>query len=338
MTTLALVGASHIHTPGFVQKMKDRSEIHVKYVWDRHTPIAERYATELGAGVVAKPDPIWEDPEVTAVVICSETHLHKDLVLPATTAKKHLFVEKPLGIGAQDAFRMAKAIEQAGVLFQTGYFNRGNPMYRFIRAQIERGAFGRITRIRHSNCHGGGIADWFSNKDWSWMTDPAQAGFGAFGDLGTHSLDLILWMIPRRVERVCASIHTAMARFGPHCDEYGEGLLVFEDGTVGSIAASWVDISNPVAFQINGTEGNAWVVEGKLYLNSKHIDGADGKTPWSDLPSGLPHAFDLFLDAVSGKPHSGLVTPQEAAQNSAVMEAFYQSARSNTWIAPRYYN
>lgn len=334
MPTLALVGASHIHTPGFVNKLKERPDVQVKYVWDQFQPVAEKQAAELGAAVASDPAQIWSDPDITAVIICSETSLHKNLVLPAVQAGKHIFAEKPLGIGAQDAIAMAKAIEDAGVLFQTGYFNRGNPIYQFVREHVAKGSFGRVTRIRHSNCHMGGMEDWFINKEWSWMTDPEQAGFGAFGDLGTHSLDLILWIIGRNVESVTASVHTAGARFGPDCDEFGEGLLVFEGGIVGSVAAAWVDVSNPVVFQINGMEGNAYLADGKFYFNSKHVDGADGKEPWTDLPPAWPHAFDLFLDAVSGKSYPALVSAREAALNSAVMEAFYQSARQQSWVKP----
>jgi predicted dehydrogenase len=334
MITSAMVGASHVHTPGFVRKLKDRSDVRVKYVWDQYQPVAEKQAGELGAAVAVDPAQVWTDPDIHAVVICSETSLHQELVLPAVEAKKHIFVEKPLGIGTQDANLMAKAIEDAGVLFQTGYFNRGNPIYQFVREQIRKGSFGRVTRIRHSNCHMGGMEDWFVDKEWSWMTDPKQAGFGAFGDLGTHSLDLILWMINRDVEWVTASVHTAEGRFGPDCDEFGEGLLVFEGGIVGSIAAAWVDVSNPVVFQINGMEGNAYVLDGELYFNSKHVEGADGREPWTDLPPAWPHAFDLFLNAVSGKPYPALVSAQEAALNSAVMEAFYQSARQQSWVEP----
>ena len=49
------------------------------------------------------------------------TNLHEQIVLPGHAAGKHLFVEKPLGFAARDGWRMAAAIEKAGVLFQTGY-------------------------------------------------------------------------------------------------------------------------------------------------------------------------------------------------------------------------
>jgi predicted dehydrogenase len=334
MSKLALVGASHIHTSGFIKRIKDRSEVAVKYVWDRVPDIAVRKAVELGAKTVSDPAQIWADDEVKAVVICSETNLHRDLVLAAADAGKDMFVEKPLGIAARDAFEMAEAIKKAGVKFQTGYFNRGNPIYQFLRAQIAAGSFGKLTRIRHSNCHGGGMADWFINKDCSWMTDVTQAGFGGFGDLGSHSLDLLLWLVNRPAARVAASIHTANARFGEQCDEFGDGLIEFEGGLVGSVTASWVDIANPVTCLVSGMEGHAYVADGKLYFKSQHVPGADGAAPWTDLPPAWPHAFELFLDAVTGKPYPALVSAQEAAYSSAVMAAFYQAARTQTWVAP----
>ena len=160
-------------------------------------------------------------PAIPAVVICSETNRHEQLVLPAAAAKKHMFVEKPLGFAAADAWRMARAIEEAGVLFQTGYFMRGNPAHLFLREQIKAGAFGKITRIRHSNCHAGSIGRWF-DTDWRWMADLDQAGVGAFGDLGTHSLDILMWLMGD-IARTTAAMDVALGNYGP-TDEFGEGL------------------------------------------------------------------------------------------------------------------
>ncbi len=251
--------------------------------------------------------------------------------MAAAAAGKHLFVEKPLGLGAQDAYHMAAAIEKAGVLFQTGYFMRGSPVYRFIKAQIEAGAFGKVTRIRMSNCHSGSLGGWF-DTEWRWMTDPVQAGVGAFGDLGTHALDIMLWLMGG-VERVTAEIGVATGRYGD-CDEYGEGLLKFIGGAAGSLAAGWVDLDNPVTLVLSGTQGHAHVVNNQLFFHSQNVPGADGKQPWTDLPEAWSHAFDLFLDAVAGKEGVPLVGAREAAYRSAVMEALYSAARTQSWVVP----
>lgn len=331
MVTVALVGCAHVHTPGFVKRLQARSDVAVKYVWDHDGERARKQAEALSAQTVADVATVWADPEVAGVIICSETNRHEPLVLGAAAGRKQMFVEKPLGMAAADAYRMAHAVEFAHVLFQTGYFQRGNPINLFLREQMLKGHFGQITRIRMSNCHAGSLKGWF-DTEWRWMADLEQAGVGAFGDLGTHALDLMLWMMGDATE-VTARIQVATRRYGD-CDEYGEGLLQFEGGAIGSLAAGWVDVANPITTIISGTEGHAYVCEGKLYFQSSRVPGADGKEPWTALPEAWPHAFDLFLDALHGKSVP-LVSVQEAAVRSAVMEALYEGARTRRWVAPK---
>jgi predicted dehydrogenase len=331
MATVALVGCAHIHTSGFVKRLQARNDVTVKAIWDHQPERAAKYTEALAAPVVADVAEIWADPAIEAAIICSETDRHEPLVTAGAAAKKHLFVEKPLGIAAADAYRMAAAIEKAGVLFQTGYFMRGQPIHLFLREQLAAGSFGKVTRFRHTNCHAGSLKGWF-DTDWLWMTEAAQAGVGAFGDLGTHSLDILLWLMGP-VKDATATISVVTGRYGD-CDETGEGLLNFENGVLGSLAAGWVDVAHPVSLVLSGTEGHAYVADGKLYFQSEKVAGADGKTPWKALPEAWPHAFELFLDAVNGK-EAPLVTAHEAAERSAVMEALYAGARSSCWVAPK---
>jgi predicted dehydrogenase len=122
----------------------------------------------------------------------------------------------------------------------------------------------------------------------------------------------------------------ATGRYGD-CDEYGEGLLRFANGAVGSLAAGWVDIADPVKLLISGTEAHAHVLNGQIFLKSDNVPGADGETPWTDLPAPWPHAFELFLDAVTGASNVPLVPVREAAYRSTVMAAMYQAAKDHTW-------
>jgi predicted dehydrogenase len=334
MINVALVGCAHIHTPGFVKRLKARGDVAVRWVWDYDVARAAKNAAECGCQVAADGAAIWGDAEVTAVIVCAETNRHEDLVLAAAAAKKHLFVEKPLGFAGADARRMQRAIERAGVRFQTGYFMRGDPVHQFLKAALAKGWFGRVTRARHSNCHSGSLGGWF-DKDWRWMADPAVAGCGAYGDLGTHSLDILMWLFGDDVARVTASIQTVTGRYGA-CDESGEGLLEFGGGVRATLAAGWVDVANPLRLLVSGTEGHACVANGQFFFQSKHVQGADGQKPWTELPAAAPHAFELFLDAVGGKPTAlPLVTPAEAAARSAVMEALYKAAATRRWVVPK---
>lgn len=332
MTTVAFAGCAHIHTPGFINAIKKRPDVQCKSVWDHNSARAEKQARELGAQVAADLDALLADPEIEALVVCTETDRHEQVVLPAAAVGKHLFIEKPLGIGSQDAYRMADAIEKAGVLYQTGYFQRGDARHIFLKEQIAQGAFGKITRVRGSNCHSGALGRWFDGE-YRWMADPKIAGVGAFGDLGTHSLDILLWLLGD-VTSVTGQIDAGTNAYDG-CDETGEGMMRFASGAIGTLAAAWDDVANPVSLLISGVEGHAMVLNGQLYFQSKHIAGADGKQPWTDLPPSVPAGLEAFLNALAGQKEAALVGVREAAYRSAVMEAMYEGARQAAWVTPR---
>ena len=154
---------------------------------------------------------------------------------------------------------------------------------------------------------------------------------GAYGDLGTHVLDIMLWVLGE-VDSVTASINSGTGRYGD-CDETGEGILKFKNGAVGTLAAAWDDLSDPVSFQVSGTEGYAAIIQGNLHFQSKKA-GFDGSQPVrkSEMSAPLPHAFELFLDAIGGKKNLPLVTAKEAAYRSVVMDALYSGSAKGQWI------
>lgn len=326
---IAIVGCAHIHTPSFVNMIKHRPEYQVKAVWDADPERAKKCAAELQSTATTDLASIWKDPDIKAAIICSETNRHADLAIPAAKAGKHVFIEKPLGMGAEDSKAIADAVDQAGVIFQTGYFQRGTATNQFLKDCITSGTFGKITRVRHSNCHSGALGGLF-DKEWRWMADPKQAGVGGFGDLGAHSVDLLIWLMGD-VDSVTAALDPGTNRYPP-ADELGEGLLRFKSGAIGTVGASWDDVSNPVQLLIAGTEGHAAIMNDSLYITSKKLEGADGKKPWAQLPPAKPHAFALFLDAVAGQKGLPLVTAREAAYDCAVMEALYKGAAEKKWV------
>ncbi len=336
MKTLGFLGVAHIHTPGFVKRLNERrDEFRVKAVWDNQPARARIAADHLSGATVMELDAIVGDDEIDAVVVCSETALHRELVEAAAAAGKDMFVEKPLGITASDAYAMSKAIDEAGLIFQIGHFMRGFPALRVIKRWIDDGALGTITRIRHSNVHQGALAGIFDagkgwyDDGWLWMTDMERSGMGGFGDLGAHSLDVLMWLLGD-VLSVTAQMDSLLGKYP--CDEYGEGMLRFANGAIGTLAAGWVDLARAMPIYVSGTEGVAYVDDDKLLVKSDNLTGAELRE-WTDLPEALPHAFDLFLNALNGA-EVPLISAREAADRTTVMEAFYQAAESNTWVQP----
>src|ERR1017187_8392020 len=287
--TLAFVGVAHIHTPSFMDLLMKRADVKVKCIWDHDAARVEKCAAATGFPVAKDVKEIWSDPEIAAVVICSETNRHFDLVLAGVKAGKHMFVEKPLGITAKESTEMAEAIVKAKLLFTTGYFMRTDPKHLFLKGEITKGNFGTIT------------------------------GVGAFGDLGTHKLDILMWLLGD-VDSVTADVRSVTGRYGD-CDETGEALIQFKNGVIGTLAAGWVDVDDPVQLLISGIEGHAVIVDGFLYYGSKKVPGTNSKDPYTKLPKALPVPMNQFVDAVAGAKDQPLVPPREAAARVTVMEA-----------------
>jgi predicted dehydrogenase len=335
-TTLALVGCAHIHVPGFTKLLAGRPDVRVKWAWDPDPARVAKWGAAVNARTAPSVAEILADPEVKGVVVLSETNRHRELVVAAARAGKHLFVEKPLGVSGAESRAMAEAIEKAGLLFTTGYFMRTDPKILFLREQVQRGAFGRITRASAWNCHGGSLGGWFDEKPgnvaetWRWMADPKVAGVGAFGDLGTHSLDILMWLLGP-VETVSAEVRVVTGRYGD-CDETGTAMLRMKDGVVATLVAGWVDVANPVTLQIAGTEGHAIVFRDELRFESKRVPGSTLGEPVRGLAPGPKPPLQQWVDAVAGAAGQPLVTPREAADRAVAMEAAYASAREGRWV------
>lgn len=328
--TLALVGGAHIHAPDFANRMANAENVTTKYVWDPDSDTASTRQQVTGGEIVSDPAIIFNDPDVDGIVICSQTNLHTQLVIPAATAGKHLFVEKPVGMNGHEAREMADVINGSGVLFQTGYFMRSSGTNQKIRSLIQDGILGEITRLRLSNVHSGAIGGWF-DTDWRWMADVDQAGVGAFGDLGSHVFDLLLWFMEGDSPKSCTGYIDKVLERYPGCDEYGEGMVVFESGAVATVAGGWVDHVNPNQVEVSGTKGHARVTNGNLYLRIPELDISPNE-PFRDLPDNWKHPLELFFDAVAGKPNLPLITADETAKTNNLVTQIYKAHETATWI------
>lgn len=328
--TLAMVGGAHIHAPDFANRMSRSENVNTKYVWDPSPETARARQEVTGGEIVNSPDVIFNDPEVDGVIITSQTNMHTNLIIPAAEAGKHMFVEKPVGMNGTEAAQIASVVNEAGVIFQTGYFMRSSGVNQKVKELVQNGSLGEITRLRLSNVHSGVIGGWF-DTDWRWMTQPDKAGVGAFGDLGSHVFDLLLWFMDGDNPKACTGyVDSVIGRY-PESDEYGEGMVTFESGAVATVAAGWVDHANPNQIEISGTKGHLRVTNGNLYLRIPEMD-LDASEPYTDLPESWKHPVEIFFDAVAGSNTAPLISAEEAAAVNRLVTEIYNAHQQNNWV------
>ena len=87
-------------------------------------------------------------PDLEAVVICSSTDTHPQLIAEAAAAGKHIFCEKPVAANLADIDRALAAVDRAGVLFQVGFNRRFDPNFQRARQAVASGEIGTPHQLR----------------------------------------------------------------------------------------------------------------------------------------------------------------------------------------------
>ncbi len=122
---------------------------HVARIVDIAPAAVKEWAGGLGiAEVSADARDILDDPAIDAVIICSSTTTHADLVVAAAEKGKHVFCEKPLDLTPQGARRAIAAAEKAGVRLQVGFNRRFDHNFARIGALVKNGSVGRPHIVR----------------------------------------------------------------------------------------------------------------------------------------------------------------------------------------------
>jgi predicted dehydrogenase len=315
----------------------------------------------------------WRDvighPDVDAVSVTAPNDLHLQVALAAAAAKKHLWIEKPVGRFPHETAEIAAAVESAGVVSVVGFNYRHAPAVRHARHLIATGVLGSIDHFR-SQWVAAYAADPRGALSWRFRRD--RAGLGILGDLGSHAVDLAQFLLGP-IESVTARTATIIAqrplpaREGTHFDlvEGGElasvenedvvwSLVRFARGTVGTIEASRVAVGPQAryAFEVHGSKGAvAWDFErmNELALHGPLASGDSGYTrvlmgpehePFAHFQPGrgLPMGYDdlkvveaaLFLQSVvDGQQREPGV--REALAAASVVAALQRSSSSGAW-------
>ncbi|MFC4456547.1 Gfo/Idh/MocA family protein [Deinococcus sonorensis] len=259
--------------------------------------------TALIEGELARP----EDERVQVVSIVTPNHMHHPVALACLQAGFHVICDKPLTHTAEQARELARAAEQAGVVFAVTYNYSGYPLVRQARELVQQGELGEIRKVI-VEYHQGWLATQVSeadNKQAGWRTDPARSGpAGALGDIGTHAEQLVSFVTGLELESVLAELSTFVP--GRALDDDATVLLRFQGGAKGILTVSQIEIGreNDLRLSVFGTLGSLhWQQENPNVLLLDRLDqprvqltrGGPGLGTAAQrvtrLPAGHPEAF-----------------------------------------------
>jgi predicted dehydrogenase len=176
------------------------------------------------------------NPEVHAVYIATPVDTHAELTVEAASYGKHILCEKPMALTLHDCETMVAAAEDNAVVLQIAYMMRYHPAHQYIRAQISSGALGAIKFIHLERTS---FADFKSPDfppDRRWFVNQTRSGGGVFMDLGSHLLDLLIYMMGDDIEdfKLTGEIDEELG-----VELSGLASLKFKGGALATIYVSW---------------------------------------------------------------------------------------------------
>jgi predicted dehydrogenase len=148
---------------------------------------------------------MYRSPNVDVVHITSPNRVHVEQSLAALAAGKHVICEKPLGMTSEETARCVAAAEKSDRVFAVNYMCRYFPAILQMRAMIERGELGRIIHVQ-----GHFFQDWLLHEtDYNWRVLASEGGkLRAVGDIGTHWIDAVSFVLGAKAESVFATLET----------------------------------------------------------------------------------------------------------------------------------
>jgi predicted dehydrogenase len=179
---------------------------------------------------------VFRADDLDAVIICTPSHMHADQSVAALQAGKHVLVEKPLGLSAEEAGRVVEASEAADRSVMVAMNHRYRPDTLALKPFADGGELGKVFMARGA----------YLNKKHrlvrpTWRHRRATAGGGALMDLGVQLLDLCMWVLSYpEVYSISCQTHP-----GENMEvEDTAGLLArLADGAMISITLSWSLVS-----------------------------------------------------------------------------------------------
>lgn len=248
----------------------------VVMVCDTYEPSARR-AGRLApeAKVTADAQAVLADEAVQAVIIATPTHQHKDLVLAALKAGKHVYCEAPLAHTVEDTRAIARAARDSfKQVFQPGLQMRSDPQNWFLLPFIRAGQLGRGAKAS---------ATWNRKTSWrldspnadraieiNWRLDP-KLSLGLVGEVGIHQLDRLIWFIGRQPKLVRGFGAINLWDDGREVPDTIECFLEFKPGTFITYTATLASSFQGETERIQGADASILMRGSRAWL-FKEVD------------------------------------------------------------------
>lgn len=290
---------------------------------------------------------LLKDDSIQAVYVLTPNRSHSFITIDALHAGKHVMCEKPMAKTTAEAEKMVQAAKETGKILTIGYQNRYRPDSTFMKRTCESGELGEIYYAKAHAIRRRAV------PTWGVFLNEYEQGGGPLIDIGTHALDLTLWMMNNyEPESVMGQTFKKLGDQTETGNAWGDwdkdqftvedsafGFIRMKNGAVINLEASWalntLDVDEAKT-TLCGTKAGADMKDG-VRINRVKYNRQCVEKP--DLEAGGVAFFDgevekeqdveqrVFIDAIT-KGSELTVKPEQALVVTKILEAIYESAKT----------
>jgi predicted dehydrogenase len=305
------------------------------------------------------------------VSIAAPNFLHREIGVAMAEAGKHIWIEKPVGVSAEDARAVSDAVAKAGIQGTVGFNYRCAPAVAAARELIATGEIGTVTHVRVRL-----FSDYAAHPQGAltWRYERERGGSGVLGDLASHGVDLARFLLgeiaaltadtaiflPQRARPTGATAGHARAAGGEpgpvENEDYVNCLLRFASGARGVLEACRVSVGeqNNYGFEIHGTKGALFwdfrrmgelgVSRGATYqdqpVSTVYVGPGHGEygafQPGAANSMGYDdlkviEAHNFLRSIADNTPHGATLV--DAVHSATALDAMARSAEQGTWVS-----
>ncbi|MGG3283902.1 Gfo/Idh/MocA family protein [Paenibacillus solani] len=315
-------------------------------VVERAEEAARKYGIE-DAKVYSDYTELLQDQSIDIIHVLTPNDSHAEISIASLEAGKHVMCEKPMAKTAADAKKMMETAERTGKKLTIGYNNRFREDSLYLKQVCEAGELGNIYFAKAHAIRRRAV------PTWGVFLDEEKQGGGPLIDIGTHALDLTLWMMDNYKPKVVLGTtyhelsrkENAANAWGPWdpekftVEDSAFGMIVMENGATIMLESSWalntLDIDEAKC-SLSGSEGGADMKNGlrlngekfsRLYTNEIELSSG-GVAFYDGKKEEAPDVEMRKWIEVIEQDKDPVVTPEQAYVVSRILEALYESAKT----------
>jgi predicted dehydrogenase len=293
---VAVLGFWHVHARDYARQALDHPGTELAAVWDDDGDRGRAGATEFGVPYTDDLDALLGRQDVDAVIVTTATAAHRDVMVKAAKAGKHIFTEKVLAPTVGEAEEIIDSADANGVKLVVSLPRLYHGYTRAVREVIESGRLGQIghSRVRLSHdgaIRRGGAPGWLPER----FFERRAAVGGALTDLGCHPVYLTQLFLGSGPDTVTATYRSLTNR---EVEDHAVVTVGYPDEKIGVIEAGFVS-DNPFTIEVSGTDGRlTYTSEGRVLKVAGQASGKD-EAQTIPVPEDGPDAFAQWVDHIA---------------------------------------